>query len=239
MLRHLIIFAASCLAFNAVAAEPADLTALRGFRIGTPCAQLAPAYEAMRRDGFDMPSISFTCSYQSGRFRQDYLLRDVDGRQEYVELFFTADSTLWRTRVTLSWDNVHKLSPGITPAQAEASLRQRFGEPTIDSGDKTADGKVSASGVHAHSFAWTDALSALTLPTSLVERLNPMKSGKDLRGIVTEAKLTWYDTSPKVALIVDMTDRRVLPAAERAARELEQERAAVTARRDASMLGGL
>lgn len=244
MLRFLTVALVAVLgAVSTVSAEAApDLTVLRGFRIGQQCQQLEAAYNAMRRDGFDVAPLRFTCNYQAGRFRQDYLLRDVDGRQEYVELFYSADSTLWRVRVTLSWDNAYKLSPSITPAQAESSLRARFGEPITETGDKTSGAKEAVSGVHSRRLTWADALSGLAVPTSFVERLNllnPLKSSSDANGVVTEAKLTWYDTSPNVALVVDMADRRTLPAAERAARDLEQERAAEQARRDASMLGGL
>ena len=206
-----------------------DLTQLRGFKIGRACLLQEPAYDALRREGFDVPPVGFTCFHQAGDFHTDFLMHDENGKQELLELFYAPDSTLWRVRVSVKWHSPAKLALPPTPRQLEASLLKRFGPPQSGFG-----AAVLLRDAHRAEFAWP------AVPWNGGAAPPGWFAWADaLTGVATKAQLRWVEASPAQSLVVEMTNREILPAAARAQADELQARAARQAARDQSMLGGL
>ena len=219
-------------------AGEASMTTLRGFKIGTQCDQLQPAYTALRKEGFKLPSVKFACNLNAGKFRADYLLLEEDDRKEVIELHFTPESVLWRTKVTLTWAGSAALSVRPTPNQVDVSLSDRFGTPFV----KTSDGVLlehAGPGAHAVDYGWSATPPASGPDQTLADRFAWGRWASTLTGVVTRATLRWNDASPQIRLGVEMTDQAVLPAAIKAQDDEIAATAAAWARQDTRMLKGL
>lgn len=218
---------------------PADadegLQTLRGFRIGAQCTNLEASRDALRREGFKVAPSSHTCFNTPGEYHTDPMLLEEDGKSELVELSFAPDSSLWRVKVTLTWEGIHRLSEKPTPDEVNASLVKRFGAPYL----KTFDGALLRSapdGVHAVAYAW-----AVNAPNegprgAPVDSFGWSRWNSDMSGVVTQANLRWSDDTSRQTLVVEMTNRRMLPLALEAQKVAEQEGAARKAADDASKL---
>ena len=216
---------------------PADegLQTLRGFRIGTQCTNLEASLEALRSEGLKVAPSSQTCFNTPGEYHTDPMMLEKDGKSELVELSFAPDSTLWRVKVTLTWEGIHRLSEKPTAEQVHATLVKRFGAPYL----KTNDGALLRSlpeGTHAVAYVWAANTPNEGLRGSEVESFGWTRWNRHLSGIVTQANLRWNDDTSRQTLVVEMTNRWMLPLALEAQKVAEQERAARKAAYDAAML---
>lgn len=212
-----------------VMASP-GLDTLHGFRLGISCERQEPAYQQMRQQGFDVPAVRYACFRHPGAFQTDYLLKDADGKQELVELFYRPDSTLWRARVTITWAGAPYVGP--TPEQVEKSLVRRFGAPFTRGSDgargPSEEGLVLTWGrVKQPDNPAVQALASMT------------RSFADLEGVVTQALLRWEPSTRHQSLVVETTSPEGLNAAARAQQAESVERARAQADRDANVLGSL
>lgn len=219
-------------------AGEAGLSVLRGFRIGEPCMALADAYLALRKEGFKLPSVQQACNVNAGEFRADYLLHENDDRKELIELNFTPESTLWRSKVTWTWMGAARLSLRPTPEQVIASLRGRFGKPFA----QTTDGGLNVGtppGTRSTALAWSTVQPATGPDDGPSDSFTWSRWTSDLKGTVTKAIVRWNDASRRVDLVVEMVDQTVLPLAVKAQEDSRASKDAAWARQDARMLRGL
>ncbi len=240
MRHHRTLIACALLATAGAASSqqgPVDegLQTLRGFRIGARCTDLEASVDVLRREGFKVAPSSHTCFNAPGQYHTDPMLLEEDGKSELVELSFAPDSTLWRVKVSLTWEGIHRLSEKPTAEQVNASLVKRFGTPYL----KTSDGALLRSapeGMHAVAYAWAASTPTEGPRGSEVDSFGWSRWSRDMSGIVTQANLRWSDDTSRQTLVVEMTNRGVLPLSLEAQKVAEQERAARKAAYDASML---
>lgn len=221
-------------------AVPADdpLQTLRGFRIGSQCMNLDATFDALRKEGFKVSNARFLCFSQPGQYHTERVLREEDGKKELIELYFAPDSTLWRTKVTLTWEGIYKLNEHPSPEQLQASLRKRFGTPYVWTNDRALL-SLAPDTTHSMSFAWAQKAPAEGPGDTAVDSFGWNRWSPGLKGVVTTATLRWSDDSSRVSLVADMTNRWMLPLAAEA--QAVEDRAAEVrhADADASMLGKL
>jgi hypothetical protein len=237
---HRTIVACALLAIAGVASSqnaPADegLQTLRGFRIGAQCSNLEDSLDVLRREGFKVPPTSHICFNTPGEYRTDPMLLERDGNSELVELSFAPDSTLWRVKVTMTWEGIHRLSEKPSPEQVHASLVKRFGAPFV----KTSDGALLrswADSVHAVAYAWASNAPAGGPGQTEVDAFGWARWNRHLSGVVTQANLRWSDDDSRQTLVGEMTNRWMLPLALEAQKAASKKRQADKAAYDASML---
>ncbi|MFK4705734.1 hypothetical protein ABIC83_002573 [Roseateles asaccharophilus] len=219
-------------------AGEAGLSTLRGFKIGSPCMALGDAYLALRKEGFKLPSVQQACNVNAADFRSDYLLQENDDRQELIELHFTPESTLWRSKVTWTWKGAARLSLRPTPEQVVASLRARFGKPFVETTDGSLNDGTPA-GTHSAALAWSTTAPNAGPDITPADGFTWSRWTASLTGTVTKALVRWSDSSRRVDLVVEMTDQAVLPAAVKAQEAARAAKDAAWARQDSRILRGL
>lgn len=215
------------------------LTSLRGFKIGETCYKQGQAYEALSKSGFNVPSERFTCTHKAAEYHSDFIFRDEDEKQELIELSYTGAGILWNVKVSITWEGRFSLSERLTASQLDASIISRFGAPFVKTIDVVHVDKDHAAGNTTASYAW-GALKRNDGPgQALSDSFGWTRWSKSLTGVVTQAFAQWSDTSPRVSLVVEMTDRAVIPAAIKAQEDHRAADAAKRARLDSNMLRGL
>lgn len=237
---HRQLFACTLLALAGAAssqqaAPDEGLRTLRGFRIGDQCTNLESSLDTLRREGFKVGPTSHICFSSPGRYSAASMLQEEDGKSELVELSFAPDSSVWRVKVTLTWEGIHRLSEKPSSEQVDASLVKRFGAPYL----KTNDGALLRSvpdGTHAVAYAWAASMPSEGPRGSTVDSFGWTRWNREMSGVVTQANHRWSDDSSRQTLVVEMTNRWMLPLALEAQKAAEQERAARKAAHDGSML---
>lgn len=240
---HRLLVAAALLAAAGVAsaqeASPDQrLTSLRGFRMGTPCMNLNATYEGLLAEGFTVGTPAQSCFLRPGEYRIDRTLKQQDGKSELIEVYFAPDSTVWRTRVSLTWEGIHRLAEKPTPEQVQASLLGRFGAAYTVTRDRALLRDVNDA-AHGLTFAWSTKVPADGPGTMAVDSFGWNRWTADLKGVVTLATLRWSDDATRQTLVVEQTNRWVLPFAAEAQAEAGRQEAARKAKGDASQLGKL
>jgi hypothetical protein len=221
--------------------KPAEdpLQTLRGFRIGSQCLNLEATFDGLRKEGFKASPAHFLCLSQPGQYHTERVLREEDGKQELIEVDFAPDSTLWHTKVSLTWEGIYKLNEHPSVDQLQASLRKRFGTPFVFTNDRALLTQATPGTTHAVSFAWASKPPADGPGQSPVDSFGWGRWSSDLKGTVTEATLRWSDDSSRVSLVVEMTNQWMVPLALAARADDQRAADARHADADASKLGKL
>lgn len=236
--RVLIASTLLCVAASAssqLSTSAEGLQTLRGFRIGDQCQNLDANFEALREEGFKVAPARHTCFLRPGEFFVQDILHQEDGKSELLELSFAPNSVLWRIKVSITWEGIHRLSMTPTPEQAIASLENRFGKPLSKSAGRGRWNGMR-DGASSVNYTWSDwagtagqegAISAWT------------QDDIRLKGTVTQAALNWWSDSSRQTLVVEMTNRQMVPLAVAAGQERARKDAASKALTDGPKLNKL